>query len=72
MTGDPDTPTIQLSVRIADTAFDIILEGNNYNPTVIDDAIAKMRDLIGVSLPQVITHGYGFPLHDDPDDGDDE
>lgn len=64
--------SIQLSVRIADTAFDIIIEGNAYNPTVVDDMTHRIRELMRVGFATAIDNGWTFPDTDDDDDDDSE
>jgi len=71
----PTEPTIngsiQLSIRFADTAFDIIIEGDAYNPTVVDDMTNRMRELMRVGLTTAIDHGWTFPNDDDDTDSED-
>lgn len=65
--------SIQLSVRIKDAAFDIIIEGNAYNPTVITDATNRMRELMQVGFATAIDNGYQIADTDlDDDDEDDD
>lgn len=64
--------SIQLSVRIKDTAFDIIIEGNAYNPTVVDDLTNRMRELMRVGFSTAIDNGYNFEPVDDLDDDDED
>lgn len=69
----PDTNgSIQISIRFADTAFDIIIEGNAYNPTVIDDMTNRMRELMRVGFTTAIDNGWTFPGTNIDDDDDDD
>jgi len=65
---DPIDGTIQISIRIANTAFDIICDGNAYNPTVIEDMTSKLSTIMRVALTSAKDHGYNWPdleLEDD-------
>lgn len=71
MEQHPIIGSIQLSVRMKDAAFDIIIEGNAYNPTVIDDMTNRMRELMRVGFTTAIDNGWTFADTDDLDDDDD-
>ena len=72
MEQHPIIGSIQLSVRMKDAAFDIIIEGNAYNPTVIDDMTNRMRELMRVGFTTAIDNGWTFNQPDDTDDQDDD
>lgn len=74
MHQDPTTiyGSIQLSVRIKDTAFDIIIDGNAYNPTIVDDLTNRMQTLMRVGFTTAIDNGYQFEPFDDEDFDEDE
>lgn len=74
MHQDPTTiyGSIQLSVRIKDTAFDIIIDGNAYNPTIVDDLTNRMQTLMRVGFTTAIDNGYQFESLDDEDFDEDE
>lgn len=69
-----DSTMIQISCRIADTAFDIIIDGNpnGYNPTIVDDAISKIKTLIKTTIPEAQHYGYTYPTPTDEDEDEDE
>ena len=72
-----DNIVIQITTSIANTTYDILIDGNlnHYNPTVVDDAILKLNELMRITFPTALASGYTFPtpqLDDDDDDEDDE
>lgn len=64
----PIDGSIQISARLANTAFDIIVEGNAYNPTVITDMTTKLAAMMRVAFTTAQEHGYMFPDTDIEDD----
>lgn len=64
--------SIQLSVRFKDAAFDIIIEGNAYNPTIVNDMTNRMRELMHVGFDTAIDNGWTFPDQDIDDDDEED
>ena len=64
--------SMQLTLRIADIYASINLDGQNYNPDILDDATTRLTKLIATGLSLATANGYLFTINDDDDDDDDD
>jgi hypothetical protein len=64
--------SMKLTLRIADTYASINLEGQTYNPDILDDATTRLTKLFATGLAIATTNGYQFFIPDIDDDDDDD
>lgn len=62
--------SIQVTARLGNAEFDIIVEGNAYNPTIVTDMTSQIQHLMAVALPTAIEHGYAFDPDNDTEEDD--
>jgi hypothetical protein len=63
---------MRLTLRIADIYASINLEGQTYNPDILDDATTRLTKLIATGLSLATANGYLFTINDDDQDDDDD
>ena len=64
--------SMKLTLRIADIYASINLDGQNYNPDILDDATTRLTKLFATGLAIATANGYQFIIDDPDDDGDDD
>lgn len=62
--------SMKLTIRIADTFAQINIDGQNYNPDILDDATTRLTKLFATSLAIATANGYQFitEIQDEDDD----
>ena len=64
--------SMRLTLRIADIHASINLEGQTYNPDILDDATTRLTKLFATGLNIATANGYLFTINDNDDDDDDD
>ena len=66
--------TIHLNLRIADTHTSITLQGQPYNPDILDDLTNRLLKTFTTATTHATNNGYTFttPETDDDTDTDDD